>query len=189
MLLLLTSALAAPSGYTISAANVDGCELSLGPKAADGVVPMHAICQWADVKLETFNRVVASWPKHADVFAVVVESKVQRVEGEKSLVYQLQRSKGISDREVLMWMWHATVSGADRYAWNTATAEALTPKDGNVRVSRTEGYWQAKAEGAGVTVEHHLEYAPGGSVPGFLVRWFQTSGLEANVKEMHAAVK
>lgn len=195
MLLSLLSSLspavhAAPSGYKVTVADHEGCELSLGPAAADGVVPMHAECDWADVTIDRFRSVMSDWAGHDEVFTVIVSSEVRRSAGDRALVYQLQRTKGISDREVLMWMWHETVSGADRYAWTTAAEEALTVQDGNVRCARSDGYWQAAANPTGgVHVVHQLEYAPGGSVPGFLVRWFQTSGLQTNLSEVHAAVK
>jgi len=91
---------------------------------------------------------------------------------------------------VLLWMWHSVEAGADRYAWTTAGEEALTPAPGNVRCARSDGYWQAAATPAGgVHVVHHLEYDPGGYVPGFMVRAFQVGGLETNLTEVHAAVK
>lgn len=183
-------AVAAPSGYSVNVADYEGCEISLGPTMSDGVVPVHAECYWSDVTLDTFKAVMGDPVKHADVFTVIVTSQIRRSEADKQLVYQLQRSKGISDREVLLWMNHTTVSGADRYGWTTASTEALTPADGNVRVARSDGYWQAQADSrGGVKVVHHLEYSAGGSVPGFLVHWFQTSGVETNLSEVHAAVK
>ena len=190
LLTFLGTALAAPAGYNVTVAAHDGCELSLGPAARDGVIPMHAECDWADTTIDKFRAVMGSWTRHADVFTVIVSSEVRRTEGERALVYQLQHTKGISDREVLMWMWHTMADGADRYAWTTAGDEPLTVQDGNVRCARSDGYWQAAANPAGgIHVVHQLEYAPGGSVPGFLVRWFQTSGLETNLSEVHAAVK
>lgn len=190
LFLLFPIALAAPAGYRVTVADHNGCELATGPTAADGVTPLHATCWWPDATLPRFTATMGSWPKHADVFTVIVSSQVRRTEGDRSLVYQLQRTKGISDREVLLWMWHTTVDGADRYQWTTAADEPLTPGDGNVRVARSEGWWQAQSDPrGGIKVEHHLEYGPGGSVPGFLVRWFQTSGLETNLDEVHAAVR
>lgn len=188
-LLVLSAAIAAPAGYKVSVAAHDGCELSLGPAAKDGVVPMHAECDWADVTLARFTAVMGDWRKHADVFAVIVTSEVRKA-GDRALVYQLQRTKGISDREVLMWMWHSTEGGAERYAWSTAADQPLEVASGNVRCVRTEGYWQAAArpEG-GVHVVHHLEYDPGGYVPGFMVRAFQVDGLKTNLSEVHAAVR
>jgi hypothetical protein len=189
-LLLLSHALAAPAGYSVSTANHEGCELSLGPAMKDGVVPMHAECWWPDVTVDGFKRAMADPTHHDEVFTVIVKSEARSTVGGKQLVYQLQRSKGISDREVLLWMWHESTGGADRYGWSTAADQPLVVIDGNVRVARSDGYWQVKADSrGGVAVSHQLEYAPGGSVPGFLVRWFQTSGLQTNLTEVHAAAK
>ncbi len=187
---LLSLALAAPAGYTVNVADSDGCEISLGPVMSDGVTPVHADCYWADVTIDKFRSVMGDPIKHAAVFTVIVTSEVRRTEGSKKLVYQLQRSKGISDREVMLWMSNTTESGADRYGWTTAGSEALTLIDGNVRVARSDGYWQAIADSrGGVKVSHQLEYSAGGSVPGFLVRWFQTSGVQTNLAEVHAATR
>ncbi len=190
---LLAPALAAPAGYSVNVASYEGCELSLGSTMSDGVVPIHADCYWPDVTIDKFRAVMGDPVKHADVFTVIVKSEIRRPASTpdgKALVYQLQRSKGISDREVLLWMNHTVVGGADRYGWTTASGEALTPADGNVKVERSDGYWQAAADPrGGVQVSHQLEYAPGGSVPGFLVHWFQTSGVETNLTEVHSATK
>ncbi len=189
LIVALSSAFAAPSGYKVSVANHDGCELSLGPAASDGVVPMHAECDWPDASLEKFRAVMGDWAKHADVFTVIVKSEVRKA-GDRALVYQLQRTSGISDREALQWMWHSVEGGADRYSWTAAKDEPLTVTSGDVRPTRTDGYWQAAAlPSGGIHVVHHLEYDPGGYVPGFVVRAFQVGGLQTNVSEVHAAVK
>ena len=183
---LATPVFAAPAGYTVTK-SVDGCELSLGPAESDGVVPMRAECVWPDASMAKFDQHVGNWDEHDLFFTAVVDSDVRRVEGNKALVYQKHRSKGISDREVMLWMQHTVVDGYDRYSWTKAKGEPLTPIDGNVLCDRSDGFWQAKTGPAGgILVVHSLSYKPGGSVPGFLVRWFQTSGLEANVTELHA---
>jgi hypothetical protein len=188
--LLVSAALAAPSGYSIAVASYDGCEISLGPTMKDGVVPIHAECYWPDASIDKFKAVMSDWHRHADVFTVVVDSDIVRQDGDRTLVHQLHRSKGISDREVLQWMTHTVVDGFDRYGWTTAADQPLTVKDGNVRTARADGYWQAKADPrGGILLVNHLEYDPGGSVPGFLVHWFQTSGTETNLTEVHAVVK
>jgi hypothetical protein len=177
---------AAPTGYSVTKKDYNGCELSLGPAEADGVVPMRAECVWRDVKLETFQAQMSNYAEHDKYFEAVVDSEVRRTEGTRALVYQKHRSSGIADREVLLWMSHQTVDGYERYGWTHAKGEPLTPQSGNVATARDDGYWQAKPEpGGGIRVIHMLSYGPGGSVPGFIVRWFQTSGLEANVTDLH----
>jgi len=189
LLILASLSEAAPSGYRVTKANTNGCELSLGPTEKDGVIPMRAECVWPEISIDKFNGAMADLDKHDDYWETVVDSTVRRVDGERSLVFQKHRSKGINDREILLWMTHKQVDGYDRYSWTKATGEPITVTKGNVETARSDGYWQAKAEpSGGIRVVHTLSYDPGGSVPGFLVRWFQTSGLEANVADLRKAL-
>ncbi len=161
-----TAAHGAPAGYSVTEADADGCELSLGPADATGVVPMHD-----------------------DIWSAVVTSDIREA-GDRALVWQTHQSKGIANREVLLWMKHETVGGADRYTWTQAGDRPLTLTEGNVATGKDDGYWQVQADPrGGVKIVHHLEYDPGGSVPGFMVRWFQTSGLKANLAEARAALR
>ncbi len=187
-LLVLSSALAAPPGYTVSKSDTNGCTLYLGPADAQGVKSMRAECVWPDVKLDTFKAKMGDWAGHATMFSTVAESNVKKA-GDKALVYQRHSTSGIADREIMIWMQHETVDGMERYSWKRADGESLTVKSGNVECPRSTGYWEAKAEGSGITVVHELSYDPGGRVPGFIVRWFQTSGLEATVAEARTALK
>lgn len=188
-LLLTGAALAAPPGYNVTKTGSSGCELSLGPAEADGVVPMRAECYWPEASLDKFKAVFGDWEKHDDVFSTVVESKVQRSEAGRALVYQKHRNSGIADREILLWMKSEQVDGWTRYSWTKAKGETLTVADGNVETPRSDGYWQAKASpDGGILVQHTLSYAPGGSVWGWVVRAFQTSGLEATVAEARKGV-
>ncbi len=186
ILFVASLASAAPAGYRVTKPSANGCELSLGPAEKDGVVPMRAECVWPEITIEKFNKAMANLDNHDLYWETVVDSTVKRVDGDRSLVFQKHRSKGINDREILLWMSHKVVDGYDRYSWTKATGEALTVTKGNVETARSDGYWQAKAENGGIRVIHTLSYDPGGSVPGFLVRWFQTSGLEANTSDLRA---
>jgi hypothetical protein len=127
---------AAPPGYSVTKQDYHGCELSLGPAEADGVVPMRAECVWRDVKLETFKAQMSNYAEHDTYFEAVVDSEVRRTEGTRALVYQKHRSSGIADREVLLWMSHQTVDGYERYGWTHAKGEPLTPQSGNVAAGR-----------------------------------------------------
>lgn len=191
MLFSLSVALAAPPGYKVTKnADNNQCELSLGPAEADGIVPMHAECWWPDVTLDTFNTKMAKYGDHDDYFQTVVTSDVRSTSGDKTLVWQQHHSSGISDREVLLWMSHTNEGGFDRYGWKLATDQKLDVQSGHVAVVRDDGFWEAKADPkGGIRVNHTLVYGPGGSVPGFIVRAFQTGGLEGNVTDLHAALK
>lgn len=186
-LLLALSVAAAPPGYSVSKKDVHGCELSLGPVQADGVRPMRAECRWPEVTPERFAAVVGDWAAHADIFESVTTSRVVEP-GARAVVHQVHRNGGIADRELMVSMWNESVDGWDRYAW-TLSDRAFTPADGNVKTLRNDGFWEARPlPGGGVEVRHALEYAPGGSVPNWIVRMFQTGGLEASCKDMRAAL-
>lgn len=189
-LLFLSSALAAPAGYSVSDADYNGCELSLGPTQSDGFRAMHAECHWSDVTLAAFESKFADYSKHDDVFSTVAESKIQRTDASRTLVHQRHVLSSLSDREVLQWMEWKMEGDYRVSSWVTATGEPLTPASGNVKSIRSDGYWKVRtSEKGGVDVIYELDYNPGGSVPGFLVRWFQASGLQTTVDELHAYLK
>ncbi|MCO4744693.1 MAG: hypothetical protein KC912_07890 [Proteobacteria bacterium] len=182
---LLATALAAPSGFTVTKTDVSGCELSKGPADDQGDVPMYAECVWPDVTVDKFHSVFQDWTKHDDIFSSVSASKVQR-DGDKKLVFQTHVARGISNRDILLWGELTQKGEGWRYAWTKASDEPLTAASGHVVCERSDGWWevQPRAEG-GVNVTYELRYDPGGSVPGFLVRSFQTSGFAAVVTELH----
>ncbi|MEZ4319246.1 MAG: SRPBCC family protein [Myxococcota bacterium] len=186
--LLLSSALAGvPAGFTEVKRDND-CVVYKGPAEADGVIPIFAACDWADVQPAKLNALQYDWEGHAKVFSTVKSSKITKTEGEKSLVHQVHAISGVSDREVSIWMWRDTVPGGFQYNWKSDGP--MEPAKGNVATARHEGFWRVteRPEG-GSHVEYELIYDPGGSVPGFLVRWFQTSGTITTTQELRAAAK
>lgn len=189
LLLLAGPALAAPPGFR-ETKQVDGCKLYLGPAESDGVVPMAADCVWTDVTLEAFEAKLAPWQNHDRVFSTVVASDVIRTEGGTSIVKQKHRASGISDREIIIAGSRTSVSGGGvRFSWKKK-AESFAVASGNVEAARSEGYWQAVPNaGGGIKVTYELRYDPGGSVPSFLVRWFQTSGLVEILGDLHKALR
>lgn len=179
---LLTSAFAAPPDYRPTR-TTEHCQMFLGPAMANGVVPMHAECVWPGVTLDKATALFSDWAGHDEIFSSVVSSDVERTEGEVAFVRQVHRAKGISDREALLKMQKTPADGGGvRFGW---TLEPSEPKDAShVGVAFDTGYWEFREGADGLHVVDHLEYDPGGSVPGFLVRWFQTSGLEAVLSEL-----
>ena len=187
-LLIITSALAAPPGFKVTK-NTDHCELSLGPALATGTVPMRAECHWPDVAPDKVHALLGAWGDHDRYWSSVAQSDVQRTDGARSWVHQVHQSKGISDRECVVVMSSESISGGTKYQWTLDQGD-LTVEKGRVKVAQSDGYWEITAHPDGGTKAiHQLAYDPGGSVPGFLVRWFQTSGLTAVVTEIEAYAK
>ncbi len=185
-ILLAGSVLAAPPGYKVTK-EIEGCQLMLGPAEADGTVPMRAECHWPDIELSTFHKALGSFADHDLIWASVTTCDVVRTEGDRTLTHQVHVSKGISDREIMLWLSSTPIEGGTRYQWTASPPEPLTPKDGNVVAARDDGYCEASAHpDGGIRVAYQLAYDPGGSVPGWLVRWFQSSGLQAIVTDLRS---
>jgi hypothetical protein len=188
MYLLVASALAAPQGFKVTK-NTDHCELSLGPALGNGVVPMRAECHFPDVDPDKLHSLMAAFGDHDKYWSSVVSSDVLRTDGSRTWVKQVHAAKGISNREAILVMEKKSVEGGFRYTW-TLDSSSLEPASGHVAVEWDDGYWEVTTHpDGGVRAVHQLAYGPGGSVPGFLVRWFQTSGLQAVVQEIEAYAK
>jgi len=186
-LLLMSAlpALAAPSGFKVTK-NTDHCELSLGPASPTGVVPMRAECHWPDIAPDKVHALLGAWGDHDRYWSSVQSSDVKRTDGARTWVHQVHQSKGIADRECIVVMQSESIDGGTKYHW-TLDQGQLQVGDGRVEVAQSDGFWEITAHPDGGTrAIHQLSYDPGGSVPGFLVRWFQTSGLTAVVTELEA---
>lgn len=175
----------APAGFK-EAKQANDCTVYKGPADADGVIPVFADCHWPEVSPAKLHAIEYDWEGHADVFSTVVSSKILRKDGERSRVYQMHALSGVSNREVEVWMWREEVPGGFQYNWASDTP--VTPKDGNVATAKHVGFWRITDHPKGGSrAEYQLSYDPGGSVPGFLVRWFQTSGTVDTTTELRAA--
>lgn len=184
--LTLMTALAAPSGYTETKTG-NGCTLYKGAAGSDGVVPIYADCHWPEVAPAKLHGILDNWPGHATVFSTVETSKVVKTEGGTQIVQQVHNLSGISNREVQFKATKKSVDKGFEYGWMTAN-DGLVIDKSSVLATRHEGYWRITDHPDGGTrAEHGLTYNPGGSVPGFMVRMFQTSGVLATTEELRAA--
>lgn len=182
-LLLIATALAAPANYK-KTKEAEGCTLYLAP-AIGTDVPMYAECTWPEVKFEKIDALLSKWDAHDDYFGSVEVSETVRVDGDRTLSRQVHVSSGIANREVLLWMKKEPVAnGGFKYSW-TKASDPLKLTDGYVEAAKDDGHWEVTPNPAGgVDVKYWLVYDPGGSVPGFLVRMFQTGGLHQIVTDM-----
>ena len=179
------TALAAPAGYTVSG-TTDECTLYTGPKGVSGNTPLLAECVWKDVTAAKLVQHFSRFEDHDEVFGAIAASDVLRTEGGVAFVHQVHTAKGISDRECVLRMTKTEVNGGTKIAWTLDTAP-FTVADGRVPVGFDDGYWMFRDDpSGGVQVTYALEYGPGGSVPYLLVRWFQGSGFQAAITELHA---
>ena len=185
MIWLLSSAHAAPAGYVQTDTTSDGCAVYTGPKNAQDVTPLLAECVWTDVtmaQVESFGKL----DQHDEIFSAIAASDVLRTEGGVSYVHQVHVAKGISERECVLKMTRADEGGGVKFGWTLDPAGGPVA-DGRVPVGFDDGYWWfVPNAGGGVKVTYSLAYGPGGSVPSFLVRWFQGSGFVAALPELRS---
>lgn len=182
---LVQIALASPPAGFKELTSGNDCTVYRGTTEADGTTPVFAECTWTDVSAAKLHAALADWEAHAKVHATVLSSTVKKTDGARSLVYQEHKLSGVSNREVEIWMEKKPVDGGFAYTWKSDGP--ITPKKGNVATARHEGFWEVTDNaGGGAKVRYKLVYNPGGSVPGFLIRWFQGSGTIETTEELRA---
>ena len=184
--LLLASSLAAvPTGADLRESTND-CDFYVLPQDSETKMePVYVDCHWAEFTVAQLDTLLNRFGDHDTYFNSVAESTVRRtLDNGKLIVWQRHVAGGISDREVNLIMWRDTVEGGYVYHWRKAREQG-EPSDGNVVALYDTGSWTVTRDPRGGThVEYYLHYAPGGRVPGFVVRWFQGAGIEEVVSNL-----
>lgn len=162
----------------------DGCTTMAG-KGADGVLEGEARCTWP-IPVERIDALLAAWGDQARYFSNVSESQVLEQDDQRMLVRQVYHASGISDREVVIECFTESIPGGRRYHWRKAVDQSRS-SGRHVEVGLHEGFWQVTSGEHGTTVEYHMRYLPGGSVPSFLVSMFLSSGIHGVLDDLHRA--
>jgi hypothetical protein len=148
---------------------------------------MLAECHWPDVEPTTLQNHLGTASGFKDLIYAIVVSEPVRIEGDRVLVHQVQTTKGIANREVLIWTRTDAIEGGKRFGWVTASDAVLKLGDGHVRAPRNDGYWEVSAHpDGGSRVAHRIAYDPGGSVPSWIVRWVSVGGMMQVMGEVRA---
>ena len=183
--LLLPALLAAPAGWE-SFDSGGGCTYFKSPKHASGYPTLRAECTWSDVTPAQLDALLSDLEGHDEIHSSIAEAKVVGTTTSGTKVYQRHVASGISDREANMEYTRAVSGDTITHAWSM-TADQPTPAAGNEAPAHNSGKWELSPDGAGAKVVYELRYEPGGSVPGFVVRAFQTSDFVLIVQELHKA--
>jgi hypothetical protein len=102
--------------------------------------------------------------------------------GGGAIFQQVHVATGMSDRGATVHYTTEAIAGGTRYAWRLAASQKATDL---VPCKLDTGLWEVTANANGTAhVVYELRYDPGGSVPGFLVRWFQGPGTKTLVGEL-----
>ena len=186
--LLVASTLAAvPTGAALRESTNDCDFYVLAQDPDTNMEPIYVDCHWPEFTVAQLDSLLERFGDHDSYFSSVAESTVRRtLDNGKQIVWQRHVAGGISDREVNLVMWKDTVEGGYVYHWRMARQQD-EPSDGNVQTLYDTGSWTVTHDSrGGAHVEYFLHYAPGGRVPGFVVRWFQGAGTEAVVANLRS---
>lgn len=171
------------------AATSGGCTVFVGPiDPSSGVPPMRAECFWPDVTVDQVHEVFSRLDRWQDFVWCISDSRIVREDGGRTLVWQRQSVRPLSDRENVIWMTVERRPDGYAYRWELA-AEPFAADPSSVVPGRNEGSWIVReAPGGGVLLTNEMAYDPAGSVPSWLVRWFQTRGALQVLDGIHEAV-
>lgn len=178
MLLLLSSLAFAGWNET---ARENGCVFFLGDREGT-VQPVRAECDWP-IAADKLQALVGKSADHDLYFSAVEEAELLGPgPNGTELYYQRHVAGGISDRDVVLAFSKEAIPGGWRYAWTKAADQSK--RKGQVEAVTDTGKWEVTATPGGSHVVYELRYDAGGSVPSFVVRWFQGSGIRTLVGEM-----
>lgn len=184
-LLLIAMAWSAPAGWERFDTQ-GGCAFYRSPNGASGYPTLQAECVWDDVTVEELDGHLAKLGDHDLVHESVATSDVtQDLGGGSYLVHQTHVASGISDRVADLTYTRSVSGDTITYAWEMAATQP-TPGAKQVVPAKDTGFWKlTPSPGGGAVVVYNLAYEPGGSVPAFVVKAFQTSGFVQLATELH----
>jgi hypothetical protein len=161
------------------------CTLTTGPK--NGEIVMRAECDWP-FSVDQVHNMLRAVGDHDRYFANLGESSVLEERDGFLRVRQIHQARGIDDREVVVDWVITPIDGGYRYAWRKSKDQSAVSGT-RIEVEVHEGMWEITSTPTGTHVVYDMRYLPGGSVPAFLVRWFQASSVENVLAEARAAAE
>lgn len=183
--LLIALAMPAQAGWS-SIGDKHDCVFS---KQDEGdIVALKAECTWP-ISADKVITKLSDWSQHDEIFPTVAQSTViGSLSNGSGRVMQVHQAAGISDREVVMDVGSSSIEGGMRFT-HTKSADQSGLSGDRVEVGRDDGLWEVKATAdGGCTVLYELRYDPAGSVPGFMVKWFQGSGFKDMLAKLRSSV-
>lgn len=189
-ILLLATLFAAPSEFR-EVRQKDDC---IYYKDDSEPVPVvRTECEWPEADGEKLRAILSDYGSYAKLIGPVERSEQIEVHPDRTLVEQVHNPPVIARRELRIWMWAETLEdGGLKVSWDSDGVEPWELEPGHVRPERNAGFWEIhpRMEG-GIVLVHQVEYLPGGSVPRWLVKAFQTGGvvdLMQNTRKLAAPV-
>ena len=182
--LILILAVPIASADWTSVGNKHGCEIYKG-ETEDDIAPIRAVCDWP---IST-NSVIQTLDHPGDletVFSTVEQSAVLESElNGAELVYQSYRKTIFFRREVVLTMSSEFIPDGRRFSWKKASDQSALTGD-RIEIDRTENLWEVTGTEDRCHIVLELSFAPGGSVPAFLIGWLQGAGVKEQLGELRS---
>ena len=81
-----------------------------------------------------------------------------------------------------------TIKDGKRYHYKKSNEQSKLPNQ-FVQISEIKGFWQIRKSKKGTNLVFETTYDAGGSVPNFLIRWFQGIGTRNFIAELKKFAK
>ena len=159
-----------------------GCTFLRGETEASGATPVRVECSW-NVKPAELLAVLGNPGEHHRIFDSLAESESLGHRGGIERVRQVHKASGASNREVIVDVTTHDVPGGKRFSW-TKSADQTGHTSGGVEPDMSDGFWEVRAQAGGSLLIYESRYLAGGSVPPFLIRWFQGAGIKAVIGDL-----
>ncbi len=185
MFMLLATTSIAWAGWTpVGTAN--DCEFFKSDQDST-ITPMRAVCDWPTPPDDVIGALDAA-DTLEDVFSTIHESSVLSGEpGQTARVYQLYKVTSLFKREVVLSMASEEIPGGRRFLWKKADDQSALTGTATA-IDAMENLWEVTGTATGCRVVFEVSYAPGGRVPGFLITWFQGTGVQAQLADLRSFV-
>lgn len=171
---LASPARAADDGW-VDAGKEDGISISNRARAGSEVKEVRAIGVIDSPPWACMN-VVSDEGRFKEFMPYTAESKVLKDAPRERFVYQRVSAPFISDRDYTLKIRDVSTKKPDgkivyKKVWTPANSEGPAPKDGVVRLSVVEGFWQFEEIGDGTKTRatYYVFTDPGTSLPAFIV--------------------
>lgn len=180
--LLLPTLGAVPKGYTDLNHDKNGCTYYIGPTLPSGYASLRGECEWTNLSAERLDSLLSNLTLHDEIFEVISETTLLGQGEGGTLIRQVHVTSGLSDRQVDLVFKREVKGDTIIHHWTKASTQS--PGD-RVEPDTDNGRWEfTPMSTGGVRVVSELLYEPGGTVPGFVVRWFQNTGFVQIVEDL-----
>lgn len=189
-LTLLTPMALASDGFA-PARETSDCRIEMRDESHPEGAAMRATCHWPEHDAETASALLSDLDRYEELIWPIAESRVERTDDSRQLVFQRQHIWGMTDRVVLLWVTVESEAAETTIAWSAATEEPLAVDKGTIRTPKNSGYWSIAphASGSGVHVVHEIAIQAGGPrLPRWLLNMIRTRGFLSVMKEVREHV-